>query len=167
MEIVSAVLDNMFPCQVFNWMSSSKDIIVIVPSLVVQNRQQIYIYIYRSIQIEKKVEVLGTQLCPTLCDPKDCSLTWLLYPWILQARILEWVAIPFFRESSWSRDRTWVSCIVGKNVLIQKSIPFKWKSLSRVWLFVTPWTVAHQSPLSMQFSRKHRRGNFKNTCRET
>ena len=54
MEMVSAVLDNMFPCQVFNWISSSKDIIIIVPSLVVQNRQQIYIYIYLSLQIEKK-----------------------------------------------------------------------------------------------------------------
>ena len=28
-----------------------------------------------------------------------------------------------------------------------------WKSLSRVWLFVTPWTVAHQAPPSMEFSR--------------
>ena len=32
---------------------------------------------------------------------------------ILQARILEWVAIPFSRESSWPRDRTQVSCIAG------------------------------------------------------
>ena len=31
---------------------------------------------------------------------------------ILQARILEWVAIPFFRGSSWPRGQTWVSCIV-------------------------------------------------------
>ena len=28
------------------------------------------------------------------------------------------------------------------------------QSLSRVWLFVTPWTVAHQAPLSMEFSRQ-------------
>ena len=28
------------------------------------------------------------------------------------------------------------------------------KSLNRVWLFVTPWTVAHQAPLSMEFSRQ-------------
>ena len=32
---------------------------------------------------------------------------------ILQARIPEWVAIPFFRGSSWPRDRTQVSCIAG------------------------------------------------------
>ena len=30
----------------------------------------------------------------------------------------------------------------------------KVKSLSHVWLFVTPWTVAHQAPLSMEFSRQ-------------
>ena len=33
---------------------------------------------------------------------------------VLQTRILEWVAIPFSRESSWLRDGTWVSCIEGK-----------------------------------------------------
>ena len=33
------------------------------------------------------------QLCPTLCDPVDCSLLGSSFPWILQARILEWVAI--------------------------------------------------------------------------
>ena len=32
---------------------------------------------------------------------------------ILQARVLEWVAIPFFRGSSWLRDETQVSCILG------------------------------------------------------
>ena len=30
----------------------------------------------------------------------------------------------------------------------------KWKSLSCVWLFATPWTVTHQAPLSMEFSRQ-------------
>ena len=35
------------------------------------------------------------QLCPTLCDPVDCSLPGSSVHGILQARILEWVAIPF------------------------------------------------------------------------
>ena len=39
-------------------------------------------------------------------------------PWILQARILEWVAISFSRGSSWPRDQTWVSCIAGRVVTI-------------------------------------------------
>ena len=35
------------------------------------------------------------QSCPTLCDPRDCSPPGSPIPGILQARILEWVAIPF------------------------------------------------------------------------
>ena len=43
--------------------------------------------------------VLVAQLCPTLCDPMDYSLPGSSVHGILQARILEWVAIPFSRES--------------------------------------------------------------------
>ena len=35
-----------------------------------------------------------------------------------------------------------------------KNIPVKWKSLSCIQLFATPWTIAHQSPLSMKFFRQ-------------
>ena len=49
-------------------------------------------------------EVLVTQSCLTLCDPKDCSLPNSPVHGILQARILEWVAIPFSRGSSQPRD---------------------------------------------------------------
>ena len=49
------------------------------------------------------------QSCPTLCDPMDCSLPGSSVPGILQARILEWVAISFSRGSSRPRDRTQVS----------------------------------------------------------
>ena len=42
-----------------------------------------------------------TQLCLTLCDPMDCSLPGCSVHEILQARILEWVAIPFSRGYSW------------------------------------------------------------------
>ena len=48
------------------------------------------------------------QLCPTLWDPMGYRVHG-----ILQARILEWVAVPFSRGSSQSRDRTQVSCIAG------------------------------------------------------
>ena len=48
---------------------------------------------------------------PTLCDPMDCSLSGPSVPGILQARILEWVAMPSSRGSSWPRDWTCVSCI--------------------------------------------------------
>ena len=46
------------------------------------------------------------QSCPTLCDPMDCSLPGSSVPGILWARILEWVAMPFSRASSWLRDQT-------------------------------------------------------------
>ena len=52
-----------------------------------------------------------TQSCPTLCDPMDCSLPGSSIPGILQAGILEWVAISFSRISSQPRDWTWVSRI--------------------------------------------------------
>ena len=48
------------------------------------------------------------QLCATLCDPIDYTVHG-----ILQARILEWVAVPLTRGSSQSRDRTQVSLIAG------------------------------------------------------
>ena len=44
--------------------------------------------------------VLVAQLCPTLCDPMDCSLPGSSVHGILQARILEWVANSFSRGSS-------------------------------------------------------------------
>ena len=60
-----------------------------------------------------------TQSCPTLCDPMDCSLPGSSLHGILQARILEWVGISFFRGSSRPRDQTPVSCIAGIRYVVQ------------------------------------------------
>ena len=60
---------------------------------------------------QKNLCVLVAQLCLTLCDPMDCSLAGSSVHGILQARILEWVVIPFSRRSSWPRDWTCISCI--------------------------------------------------------
>ena len=73
------------------------------------------------------------QSCPTLCDPIDGSPPGSPIPGILQARTLEWVAISFFNAWKWNGTV---------------------KSLSRVQLFATPWTVAYQAPQSMGFSRQ-------------
>ena len=65
------------------------------------------------------VALKSFQLCPTLCDPMNYSLPGSSVLGILQARILEWVALPFSRGSSWVRDPTcvsYVSCI-GRQVL--------------------------------------------------
>ena len=61
-----------------------------------------------------KVRVWVAQLCPTLCDPMDSSPPGSSVHGIVQARILEWAAIPFSRGSSWPRDWTWVSHIAGR-----------------------------------------------------
>ena len=55
--------------------------------------------------------VLAVQSSPTLCDPMDCSPPGSSVYGILQARILEWVAIPFSRGSSQPRDLTQVSAL--------------------------------------------------------
>ena len=63
--------------------------------------------------MKKEVKVLIAQLCLTLCDPTDCSLPGSSVHAVLQARTLEWVAIPFSRESSQPGDWTQISCIAG------------------------------------------------------
>ena len=73
------------------------------------------------------------QSCLTLCNPIDGSPPGSPVPGILQARMLEWAAISFSNAWKWQ---------------------VKVKSLSRVWLFATPWTVAPLAPPSMGFSRQ-------------
>ena len=68
-----------------------------------------------------------------LCDPIDSSPPGSPVPGILQARTLEWAAISFSNAWKWK---------------------VKVKSLSHVWLLVTPRRAAHQAPLSMGFSRQ-------------
>ena len=84
---------------------------------------------YMKVKSERKV----TQSCPTLCDPIDGSPPGSPIPGILQARILEWVAISFSNAWKWK---------------------VKGKSLRHVRLFVTPWTTAYQAPPPMGFSRQ-------------
>ena len=69
----------------------------------------------------------------TLCDPIDSSPPGSPISGILQARVLEWVAISFSNAWKWK---------------------VKVKLLSRVRLFKTPWTAAYQAPPSMGFSRQ-------------
>ena len=73
------------------------------------------------------------QSCPTLCDPIEGSPPGSPVPGIFQAWTLEWVAISFPNAWEWK---------------------VKVKSLSRIWLFATPWTVAYQAPLFMGFPRQ-------------
>ena len=73
------------------------------------------------------------QSCPILCNPIDGSPPGSPVPGILQARLLEWVAISFSNAWKWK---------------------VKVKSLSCVRLFTIPWTAAYQAPPPMGFSRQ-------------
>ena len=59
-------------------------------------------------------EVLVTQWCSTLCDLIDCSPPGSSLQGVLQARILEWVVIPFSKGSSQPRDQTRISYIADR-----------------------------------------------------
>ena len=58
------------------------------------------------------------QSSPTLPDPMDCSLPVSSIYGIFRARIVEWVAISFFRRSSQPRNGTWISRIVGRRFIV-------------------------------------------------
>ena len=58
----------------------------------------------------ESVLYVRAQLCPTLCNPRDCSPPGSSVHGIFQARILEWVAVSYSRGSSQPRDQTCVSC---------------------------------------------------------
>ena len=58
--------------------------------------------------------VLVSQLCLTLCNSMDCSLSGSSVHGISQARILEWVAVSFSRGFSGPRDQTLDSCIADR-----------------------------------------------------
>ena len=79
--------------------------------------------------VKPRVCVWVTQSCLTLCDPTDCSPPGFFVHGILQARILEWVAIPFSERSSQPRDRILVSCIAGR-FLTFWATGKSWKSAS-------------------------------------
>ena len=64
----------------------------------------------------------------TLCDPMGCCLTGSSVHGLLQARILEWVAISSFRGSSQPKNQTHVSCI-GRWILCYLAT---WEALKNV-----------------------------------
>ena len=63
---------------------------------------------------KRKRKVLVTQSCPMLCDPMDCGPPGSSVHGVLQGRILEWIAMPFSRESSQPRNQMWASHTAGR-----------------------------------------------------
>ena len=70
-----------------------------------------FLMMYSAYKLSK---VLVAQWCPTFCELMDCSPPGSFLRETLQARILEWVTIPFSRGSFWPKDWTRVSCITGR-----------------------------------------------------
>ena len=89
--------------------------------------------VYKPLYTTAAAAAKSLQSCPTLCDPTEGSPLGFSVPGILQARILEWVAISSSNAWKWK---------------------VKVKSLSRVRLLATTWTAAHQAPPSMGVSRR-------------
>ena len=92
------------------------------------------------------IHAKSLQLCPTLCNPKDCSLPGSSVRGILQARMLEWVAISSSRGSSPSRDRAHTSCgsCIGRRVRYHRASPVC-LILSLFPSHTEPWgTVSHK-----------------------
>ena len=79
--------------------------------------------------------VLGAQSCLTLCEPTDCSPPGFSVHEILQARILEWIAIPSSQGTSQPSDWTLVSCLAGRFFTVwatEKSPVVSWKTVWRL-----------------------------------
>ena len=83
-----------------------------------------------SFQWNWKVKMLVAQSCPSLFNPMDCSPSGSSVHGILQARVPEWVAIPFSKGSSWPRGQTLVSHISDRFFIIWATRIIKPKSVN-------------------------------------
>ena len=102
------------------------------------------------------VMVFVTKFCPTLCDPRDCSPPGFSVHEVSQARILEWVAISFFRGSSQSKDQTHISC-TDRWILAAEppGKPISLSSIFRVfWLFLFMFITISTSKSAYLISNK-------------
>ena len=92
--------------------------------------------------LESESEV--AQLCPTVCNPMDCSLLGSSVHGFFQARILEWVSISFSRRSSQYRDWTQVSHIVDRHFTIWATREVTWHAaihgVAKSWTWLSDWT---------------------------
>ena len=84
------------------------------------------------------VKALVIQACPTLCDPVDSSPPGSSVHGILQARTLEWVAIPFSRESSQPKGRTPISYITGRFFTVWATREALWTEGGPVFVTLKP-----------------------------
>ena len=91
------------------------------------------------------------QLCLTLCNPMNCSLPVSSVHGIFQARILEWVAIPYCRGSSCPKDRTCIFCLYcpGRWIVYLLST---WGTYTRETQEVQIWSLGRKDPLELEMT---------------
>ena len=93
---------------------------VITPTHKHSVPRQLLFFTFRPVchKLHKKVHAMCAlcAMCPTLYDPMDCCPPGSSVHGIFQARILEWVAIPFFRGSSQPRDQNCIPSITRQNL---------------------------------------------------
>ena len=129
----------------------------------------IYIYIEREREKERERQFfiniclslcMHAQTCPTFWDPVDFSPSDFLVHGIIQARILKWVSLTFYRGSSWPSDETQVSCLEGRFFTIWATRETHDFPLCSVLVaqfcpaLCYRTDIACQAPLSMGFSRQ-------------
>ena len=113
--LILAILRQNFPKLTLGIFSLFFPVLSLFEDLFVTERWKKIPYLWKS---SACMHAKSLQLCLTLCDPMDCSLPGFSVYGILQARIMEWVAISFSRGSSRPRDHTllinyilWKSCL--------------------------------------------------------
>ena len=90
-----------------------------------------------------------TQSCSTLHDPMNCRPPGSYVHGHLQARILEWIAISFFRGYSWPRDQTQVSCTSSRFFTVWATRD----TLPKLWLIMLVEAVqAREYNIHLEFT---------------
>ena len=157
--ILSSKVDQLYPLSVIagmdiNYHDAEKDLM----SSFLQDccfsrisRNKVSMRIYLS-QWFSKWKCYSAQSYVILCDPTDCSPPGSSVHGILQARIQEWVANPFYRGSSPPRDQTQVSCIAGRFFTIWATREVHKEGWApKIWCF---WTVVLEKTLESPLDSK-------------
>ena len=116
-----------------------------------QRKNTVRFHLY---EVPNESESEVAQSCPTPWDPMDYSPPGSAVHGILQARILEWVAISLSMGSSQPRDGNWVSHTVADFLPSEPLLLLLLSHFSRVRLCATLQMAAHQAPPSLGFSRQ-------------
>ena len=109
-------------------------------------RKRLY---HLSLYTHTHTHTLSFQSSPTLCSPMDCRPPGFSVHGILEGRILEWIAMPSSRASSWLRDQTRISCIAGRFFTAEPRGKPVYMGFTGVYIciYIHPYISTHSSIL--------------------